>query len=153
MQYPYYPVEYPYHMLTHTSMCVPHQKYVLYIRILSLRGFQKVPTRCKWALFDRSLCFWSVPFSWPRAPRPPYIFRNMEKRAFWTCMGHEGVGALQKMVSGRQRGRVRDFGLVFRKPGLGQARVRVIFSGVHPRTFSKPWNWGEPRPEMDSARS
>ena len=44
-----------------------------------------------------------------------------------------GVGALHNLF-GRKRGRVRDFRLIFRKSGLGQARVRVIFSGFQPPT-------------------
>ena len=46
------------------------------------------------------------------------IFGKPLKRAFQTCMGHGGVGALKKKFSGPEGWQFRNFGAFWQKSGV-----------------------------------
>ena len=82
-------------MMTHTSMCIPHQKCVLYESYLSgttrkvpkCRSFP-VPQQCSLNFLLRSLS----------CPPNPCIFGKLAKKDFQTCTGHWGGRCLSEEV-------------------------------------------------------
>ena len=76
--------------------------------------------------------FYAAPTPYP--PLYPYRFGNMDKRGFWTCMGHgRGVRALQKKLLEAERWPFRDFWLIISRPARISLILGHIFkpSGVH----------------------